>query len=110
MLQAGGHTIKVTALRGGNEVLEDKFQALVNINACSHGVQVNLQAPLPFPSLRALLHKCVRTVESGTTSDLDVIRNLQYNVMKLGRFSLTFEQQCCTPGRTSAETLSNIRC
>ncbi|KAG0571884.1 hypothetical protein KC19_VG051400 [Ceratodon purpureus] len=35
-VEVGGHTIKVSTLRGGIDVLEDKFQSLVGINA---GVQ-----------------------------------------------------------------------
>ena len=36
----GGHTIKMAPLRTGNDILEDKFQALVNINASVPIVQV----------------------------------------------------------------------
>ncbi|XP_024377351.1 uncharacterized protein [Physcomitrium patens] len=38
-VEVGGHTIKMTALRGDNDILENKFQTLVNINAGSLGVQ-----------------------------------------------------------------------
>jgi len=46
VLQAGGHTIKVIAFRGGNDILEDKFQALVNINVNALNIQVHLLPPL----------------------------------------------------------------
>lgn len=34
----------MTALRGDNDILEDKFQTLVNINAGSLGVQVQIMS------------------------------------------------------------------